>query len=725
MNQQTKSTTTDILDQWQVTARQTLSGAISDLVDAAQETFLEYADKAENDLIRTMFFSAYREVRTQGQFFSSDFMTALDQVFQRFMTADAPHPKSEIEVLSLVNNDFFERALILETIAQRAMLAHHEAYTGLRYRLATLTQRKMITGEDLPAGPMQLAEVFEKCSNTLDLEQEARLALYTLSEVFLVERMAPLHQQLDNDLKAAGILPDLKIHELSTHGQTPGKEPQDIQKAAEEQVAETPSPDHDSLGDEVLHRIRDLLSMQRSNRRAVDPAMAASKAEISRAVTAAAGFADGGIPLPHDDLLDIGAPIPNITKQSLEDTRVALGVQRQSIIDNIGPDRLDSFSQDIIEIIGGIFEVMLEDEQLPNAVKALLSHLHTPYLKIAINDPTILNNMDHPARLLLDEMVAGGINWTSDQDLKHGLFPWLRETTQLMLHAKLLEEDDIADIRERLSDQIKKLQEQQTHFRKRAVEKEQGRSMLQLAQNITQMEMEDLQSKHGGNAYCSDLLDATWRNYLTMTLVRNKCDLQSEDWHTAQQLGKQICDTVCQLEDGTPPGQQDLDQLTARLIDKVGQLTPQNKAWVQQLVGKLHAPRHDTTAKAAVAAKPPEAQDLDLHPEKIKFENLSAEERRLAEDLMTLPEDTAIFIRPQGDEPGRMLKLAWYNHVTRHFLLVDASGKRQERLSLCEMALGIRDAKIEIQEEEKPSFFTRAMQAFQTLLEKKKKKKKG
>ena len=44
---------------------------------------------------------------------------------------------------------------------------------------------------------------------------------------------------------------------------------------------------------------------------------------------------------------------------------------------------VDSFNA--IELVGNIFEYMLSDDQLPDAVKAVLSYLHTPFFKNRIN----------------------------------------------------------------------------------------------------------------------------------------------------------------------------------------------------------------------------------------------------------------------------------------------------------------------------------------------------
>ena len=74
----------------------------------------------------------------------------------------------------------------------------------------------------------------------------------------------------------------------------------------------------------------------------------------------------------------------------------------------------------IIDVVGMLFEYMLNDENLPDNVKALLSHLHTPFLKIAFLDPDFFEHSEHPVRLLLNSLTEAGSRWL-DKDGKPSL----------------------------------------------------------------------------------------------------------------------------------------------------------------------------------------------------------------------------------------------------------------------------------------------------------------
>src|SRR5690606_20343428 len=52
-----------------------------------------------------------------------------------------------------------------------------------------------------------------------------------------------------------------------------------------------------------------------------------------------------------------------------------------------------------IDLVGMLFEYMLSDDHLPDSIKALLSYLHTPFLKIAFIDKGFFEQPEHPARV--------------------------------------------------------------------------------------------------------------------------------------------------------------------------------------------------------------------------------------------------------------------------------------------------------------------------------------
>jgi hypothetical protein len=74
---------------------------------------------------------------------------------------------------------------------------------------------------------------------------------------------------------------------------------------------------------------------------------------------------------------------------------------------------LGEADNDTIDVISMLFEFILDDATLPDAMKALLSRLQIPMLKVAIIDKRFFSTKGHPARRLLNNMAQAAIGWNN------------------------------------------------------------------------------------------------------------------------------------------------------------------------------------------------------------------------------------------------------------------------------------------------------------------------
>jgi hypothetical protein len=74
--------------------------------------------------------------------------------------------------------------------------------------------------------------------------------------------------------------------------------------------------------------------------------------------------------------------------------------------------------EDTVNLVGMLFDYILNDRNLAIPMKALIGRLQIPMLKVAILDKTFFNKTSHPARQLLNELSSAGIGWSSAAELK-------------------------------------------------------------------------------------------------------------------------------------------------------------------------------------------------------------------------------------------------------------------------------------------------------------------
>ncbi len=74
-----------------------------------------------------------------------------------------------------------------------------------------------------------------------------------------------------------------------------------------------------------------------------------------------------------------------------------------------------------IEIVGMLFEHVLHDNQVPAEIKAVLSRLQIPVLKVALTDADFFASGSHPARRLIDRLASTAVGWEpyGDENLRY------------------------------------------------------------------------------------------------------------------------------------------------------------------------------------------------------------------------------------------------------------------------------------------------------------------
>lgn len=107
-------------------------------------------------------------------------------------------------------------------------------------------------------------------------------------------------------------------------------------------------------------------------------------------------------------LLSGGADIPEPVGGS------ALRAFRQSEGQNLPP-----MEATMIDIVATIFDLIFQDGQVPDAIKALIGRLQIPLLKVAMSDRSFFSSREHPARAFLDSISKASISLGKEIDRDH------------------------------------------------------------------------------------------------------------------------------------------------------------------------------------------------------------------------------------------------------------------------------------------------------------------
>ncbi|WP_274611303.1 DUF1631 family protein [Pseudomonas lalucatii] len=349
-----------------------------------------------------------------------------------------------------------------------------------------------------------------------------------------------------------------------------------------------------------------------------------------------------------------------------------------------GQHKLADQEADTVDLVGMLFDFILDDGNLPDSCKTILSHLHTPYLKVAVQDRALFTQHHHPARRLLNAMAQAGVLYGSEGD-ERGLLAkmqWAVERViqdfngDLQLFEGLLEEFNAftATLKHKVE-----LRE------RRAVEAAKGRDKLLGARQQALEVIASSLHEREPPSIIRNFLELTWTDVLVFTLLRH--GEQSGEWLRACEVAEQLAWSGTALD---AAGQERLQALRVPLLGDLRkglqQLGSYHEDGIRRLLQDLVACQHAVQGKQPLVAArltpalPDSAlgtmlgEDAELARPSPKGAALSPRAQVLANQLAHIEFGT--WFEFTTDARPRLLKLSWFSPTTHNYMFVDQSGQR-------------------------------------------------
>ena len=718
-----------ILLEWEDEVATSLVEGFRQLFESSSQVLLEFADSAENNRLQRLFFDAQREFYLKEEAIINEFDRNLRENLTTIKVDQDNTAQLGADTLSLVEKEDYERSLALETIAKRILNRQIGELHALSQRLSALVGGRPVPIEHVPANPLQIIRLFDPASRKLDVEKEVRLVFYTLFDRYVMSRLGDLYAGFNARLIDIGILPNIKFDYQRNPSIGPARTDEDGDDGYDVAIDEDTdlgSPQRMRVrpttptSAETLSAISSLLMEKRRRQHGQEPPL-----QTSVPITASAANVDEAIAdfrvlqeAPHPVPIPTGPVTSKVEVDAtlLVKVKGALEKQRQIIKSLVGREKLDAQEEDVIDIVGMLFEAMLNEKLLPNAVKTLLSHLHTRYLKIAVQSPDFLENNAHPARQLFERMLDSGIRWVREDNLRAGIYPKLQAIVMQILQ---VDTPDDAFFHERiaeLDEAEKKLEKQSSAAEDRTLESERGRQRLEQAKTIVQNTVDDLTAGVEVSPAVITFLSTTFADYLTLLLLRSELDTDSEAWTEAYSVGEVLVATAVHASEGHPLKDDMRKDLAERLQGTVGSLIPHHEDNIKRVIDGLDAPA-EKGSKPVPRIERPVAKPTADSAEAANGESpASAEELALADKLMRQSGNWFIIKLADG-ETEQSVKLLWVNPHTRNMLFVDQHGAKVALMPATTLARKIREGEIRPKQQESSSFIARSLRRIRRALE--------
>ena len=713
------------------------------LVEASVSDFeqllFKRAEKSKAEAAQKFCFETLREIRRVKAEILPRFLAAVEDAFARIdwpapAATQASGPVVSNHELALVETGELDESLALQDLAVKAEIRHTMALYTLGYRFGVLIAAPALDAESLPIGPHRLGAALRHAISHTHISTDHRVFLYQTFDRVAMAHAGSFYEAVNTYLIEHRIFSHLKVlllrarpapvnspEDAPAKGRTGGANTKPESAVVAKARALAASPPEDERDSELFTMLRELLAGRRHALGAATPEVpqAGSYVPTGDELQSVLGMLQTKpiAPIVLGDRL-----VPRAVSQVKHDLIAHL---RQ--LTSLGANtQLAGEDSDTIDLVGMLFDRILQEIKPDSSTQAMLTKLQVPLLRVALSDKSFFTRRAHPARQLLNTIAETGARWADDGDGKADRA--LVDKMQLIIDRVTSEYDgDITLIETLLADlsrHMRTIARKAEVSERRHIDAAKGREKLALARQTASAAVARRIAAAKPKSFVRTLLEQAWTDVLALTLLRH--GEQSKAYAMQLGLADKLIASAAAKNDKSALSSLVRTQVASSL-SAVGYAKDDIENVVRRLTGSAGAADEDEpvsrTEMAIKLKKKPhlgiatarESQRREPLKPAPKLQ-LSEAEQRMVEHLKTLPFGTwfEFNINQQGDFARR--KLSWYSPVTGHCLFVTQRGVRSEERGLEQLARDLSRGHVRLAKPDEESLVDRAWRAILTSL---------
>jgi hypothetical protein len=686
----------DLLGAVRAIASRRLQVLLGNMFEHVDDALFDLAEKAENNAAQMHYFDGMREVRKRRPMVERSYLAQISRELTALSThaspAPAATPPSGPVELSLVAENELEESLAITSMTAKNESRLARDLFAVNQRLSVICGGIKIDESTNPIAPAALAQAFRQAMRELSAEMRVKLIIYKLFDRYVLAALEELYQEVNTELVRAGVLPQLR-HAV-VRGEAPAGAPAASATGSQTAGDATGELDHEAeLAGELLHTVRTLFSARRAQAGGfvAGGGVAGTAGQGGSLAVPTANELLGALSVLQSQLAS--GPVPSA--QSADPALLSRDVSqlKEHLLGQLGalrgerPSQVSAIDEDTIDLVGMLFEFILEDSTLPAAMQVMLARLQIPYLKAAILDRKLFAHRQHPARRLLDGLAELAKGWSEESDRDHRVHDKIKSIVERLLH----DFDDDMGMFERLGAELQAFQEQSRKraelAEQRVAESARGREKLELARRRAAREILDRIGNQTLPPLIHGVLARAWANHLVLTILR-----QGEESPALAEALRFVNEFIASAR---PVNTLDERRALLRMLPGIERALRRGLANVafqesdiERLLGQLHAyyrqqlgeTAPDTSTEDVVLPIPDSIQPLldtesgeaDAEPPQPALEATQEGSNELTQ-VEQLKPGTWLEFCPTGDAVTRA-KLSWISPMSGRYLFVNRRG---------------------------------------------------
>lgn len=421
-----------LLGQCRELVRERLNRVIGEALEKLETDLMKLAEQSHARNEQQVFFEAIAQLRRhRGEFtvaFDRSFLEVFDRRLEKPRLASVTSTAElRLEDLKLVDDSAIESEIIVGQLAKKAKDAiDQDQLMGVRARIGHLLANEDLPDDINPIAPEAIIEALKRACDHIPAELAVKTALLNAFQPYVAGGIQYVYADVNQCLIANHVLPRIRHHVRRAHdggAQSQAPRPQGMDPAAAARMGMT----------QPL-RLDQLLAMGQMRRSQQIPipgaAMGMSQAMATMPFSAAeisAALGDAivnGTPEvrsqvarmlsdPQRYAFEPALQIPATPSlvASLSEMQATLAdapVNFLTALDGELRAQAHPLDQLTIELVTVVFDFILDDKALPQAIKAELARLQIVAVKAAILDRTFFARRQHPMRQLLARIAEAG-----------------------------------------------------------------------------------------------------------------------------------------------------------------------------------------------------------------------------------------------------------------------------------------------------------------------------
>lgn len=510
-------------------SRLRLQDYLARLFDSIDDVLFDMADRATSNAEQNSYFEAMRELRIQRRGIDMGFGQGVTEAFQRLAVptgaGDGIGDDGDNAALALVDDNELEELVAIESMVSRAVSRFTDELSLLSLRFDSLVSVTTVTNANNPMGPQRVCDAFCGACRGLEVDIKVRLLLYKLFEKHVVNELGALYQSLNRQLAEEGVLPNVT---LSEKVEKPQRRP------TVGSVGGDAAPEEGAANDDVFVSLQELL---RASARfaARTPSNDGESVRILRRAT----VLDTLSTLQHRPqqlATDAAGYVKEMPPRADLRERIIEAISRDGDDDRV---QLGSVDEDAINLVSLLFDYLIDDDNLGVPLKAMMSLLQVPMVKVALLDKSFFSRGGHPARKLMNEMAQAGLGWQPTQNAGRDFM--YRKVQGLV--EKILEEfeDDVGVFQEALADFSAFREAERRRSRiveRRTLDAERGRARAEAARMAVSEAISEKIGERTPVPVVLDLLQNAWSNVLFLIYLRE--GTSGDGWAGAMRVVEEL-----------------------------------------------------------------------------------------------------------------------------------------------------------------------------------------